>query len=419
MNIPKELLDTIQTQVKTLEFLSKKLLDSIQSRVLKLKGSKREEQYESVIQERKQKSEDAIEKIKEKDLIEKINKSDEETKSSLLTDLGLGAAATAGLLFAPSAFGAINKMYESEDEYEKVSIGPKKEVDANAKPTSDGKFSNKESFYKALFPYAQYASERLGGNVPPQAILAHWAQETGYGKALAGSFNYAGIKNFGNKYKSSNVATEENYSEQELANAERMGESLISKGAPGSGGPGKYRVKVRSNFASFDNLQEFADAYVDLLSNKRYVQAIKATSGQEFGEKLVQAGYATTNASQYGRSISIISSDIGIPAPVERIAKEETQVPVAAEKVKEKAPPEEIPQASLQSPFEILPPEQQSKIEQLATSNRNRNRQVVVNNLTKPMIITQTQQIAVATASPEPIPFPSAELIKLQYQALA
>ena len=60
-----------------------------------------------------------------------------------------------------------------------------------------------------MYPYAEQASQRLGGKVPPVAILSQWAGESKSGKNVSANFNYAGIKAGPKDKKVDFVLTEE------------------------------------------------------------------------------------------------------------------------------------------------------------------------------------------------------------------
>lgn len=204
-----------------------------------------------------------------------------------------------------------------------------------AKPSSNGKFSDPDAFAKALFPYAKYVSESLGGKVPPIAFLGQWAGESGSGRALPADFNYAGIKAFGSFKKGDYVLTEERYTDAEIKRAQQSGETLhrvldrdtkMDKGKYGkvtvdqfygkgsfdaAEKAGKHWVQVKSYFAKFDDLQDFADGYIKVLKNPRYKKALESGSAAEFGLQVAQAGYATNNAQKYSQHISSYEKEYG------------------------------------------------------------------------------------------------------------
>ena len=57
-----------------------------------------------------------------------------------------------------------------------------------------GVFASQKAFTDTMYPYAQKASQKLGGKIPPEAILGQWAGESSNGKNVSAPFNYAGIK---------------------------------------------------------------------------------------------------------------------------------------------------------------------------------------------------------------------------------
>ena len=92
--------------------------------------------------------------------------------------------------------------------------------------TATGVFATSEAFAKNMFPYAKSASEKLGGKIPPEAILAQWAGESSNGKSLSAPFNYAGIKAGSNDKKGDYVLTEERYTPEQIKRAQQKGETL-------------------------------------------------------------------------------------------------------------------------------------------------------------------------------------------------
>jgi hypothetical protein len=185
-----------------------------------------------------------------------------------------------------------------------------------------------------MMPWAEYASQKLGGRVPPMAIMGQWAGESGSGSALPADFNYAGIK-AGSKYqKGGFVPTEERYTDAQLRRAQEKGEELIAVLGPndkirkkgrdvtvdewfGKGAWQKAKdsglnwVQVKSYFAKFRDLKDFADSYVEFLKAPRYAKAIGSTTAGGFGYEIAKAGYATASADTYGAKIAAYSAPAG------------------------------------------------------------------------------------------------------------
>ena len=212
-------------------------------------------------------------------------------------------------------------------------IQPPKE--GEVKPGANGKFSDPDAFAKAMFPYAKYVSDSLGGKVPPIAFLGQWAGESASGKSLPADFNYAGIKAFGSFKKGDYVLTEEQYTDAQLKRAQQSGETLyrvldrntkmdkpggrkvtvdewFGKGSyDAAEKAGKHWVQVKSYFAKFDSLQDFADGYIKILKNPRYKKALESGSAAEFGLQVAKAGYATASAEKYSQHISSYEKQYG------------------------------------------------------------------------------------------------------------
>lgn len=193
--------------------------------------------------------------------------------------------------------------------------------------TAAGVFASSDAFAKTMYPYAKDASKKLGGKVPPEAILGQWAGESGNGKSVSAPFNYAGIKAGPGDKKGDFVLTEERYTAEQLKRAQQKGESLervlgpndkikkkgrevtidewYGKGAyEKAKAEGKEWVQVKTYFAKYDNFEEFTNAYVKFLSSDRYRLARESTTSQSFGLEVAKAGYATASAQKYSDHIS-------------------------------------------------------------------------------------------------------------------
>jgi len=196
---------------------------------------------------------------------------------------------------------------------------------------SGGKFSKEGDFVSSLKPWAEYVSKAIGGKVPPFAILGQWAGESGSGKSLPADYNYAGIK-AGTKFQKGDfVPTEERYTDKQLAAAEKSGETLIRVLGPddkmkksgrsvtvdewyGKGNwqktkdEGKNWVQVKSYFAKFKDLKDFADSFAGFISSPRYAKAREQTTASGFGFEIAKAGYATASAEKYSAKVAAFDS---------------------------------------------------------------------------------------------------------------
>lgn len=128
-------------------------------------------------------------------------------------------------------------------------------IDGNVSPY--GGYKSKEEFNQALMPWAQKAAEQL--KVPPEAILAQWGLETGYGRAGAvqGQFNYGNIQG--------------TYT--------------------GNFEPGMDAGRNR-NFVKYNSMQDFVDDYVRQLKNPRYNLGQENLASEQFFQRLKAGGYA-------------------------------------------------------------------------------------------------------------------------------
>jgi len=195
-----------------------------------------------------------------------------------------------------------------------------------------GVFASQKAFTDTMYPYAQKASEKLGGKIPPEAILGQWAGESGGGKSVSAPFNYAGIKAGKGDKKGDYVLTEERYTDAQIKQAQASGESLEKVLSPddkitkkgkqvtvdewyGKGSvakaeaEGKHWVQVRSYFAKFDDFDDFTNRYVAFLSSDRYKKAREATTPSQFGLEVAKAGYATASAEKYSAGIAGFAKD--------------------------------------------------------------------------------------------------------------
>lgn len=222
----------------------------------------------------------------------------------------------------------------------------------NPKPEGSqtgGIFSDESAFVKALKPWAEYVSQAIGGKVPPLAILGQWAGESGVGKSLPADYNYAGIKAGKTFQKGDFVLTEERYTDAQIKKAQAGGEELekvitspndkIKKKGRlvtidewfGAGAfqkardEGKNWVQVKSYFAKFKDLKDFADSFASFISSPRYSKAREQTTAAGFGYEIAKAGYATASADKYSAKVSAFEQKYSAPSGTQ-VAQNSTQV---------------------------------------------------------------------------------------------
>ena len=226
---------------------------------------------------------------------------------------------------------------------EKPSILPS--VGKAAAVTAAGVFASSQAFASTMYPYAKQASEKLGGKIPPEAILGQWAGESSSGKSVSAPFNYAGIKAGKNDKKGDYVLTEERYTDKQIKQAEAAGETLYKVLGPadtitkkgrqvtvdewfGKGSmekaasEGKKWVQVKSYFAKFDNFEEFTDRYVQFLSSDRYKKARESNEAGQFGLEVAKAGYATASADKYSQHIAEYAKNYNSGEKINQSSKE-------------------------------------------------------------------------------------------------
>lgn len=204
--------------------------------------------------------------------------------------------------------------------------------------STSGIFSDENSFVKALKPWAEYVSQAIGGKVPPLAILGQWAGESGVGKSLPADYNYAGIKAGKTFQKGDFVLTEERYTDAQIKKAQASGEELekvitspqdkIKKKGRlvtidewfGAGAfqkardEGKNWVQVKSYFAKFKDLKDFADSFASFISSPRYAKAREQTTASGFGYEIAKAGYATASPDKYSAKVSSFEQKYSAPS---------------------------------------------------------------------------------------------------------
>ncbi|ART79746.1 flagellar assembly peptidoglycan hydrolase FlgJ [Oceanisphaera avium] len=150
-------------------------------------------------------------------------------------------------------------------------------------------FRSPEDFVKRLMPAAVEAGKRMG--LPPEAMLAQAALETGWGKKIIGpkngdsSHNLFGIK-ADNSWKNSKTWVNTLEYEQGVA------------------------VQVKAPFRSYSSFNDSFNDYVDFLhDNPRYGNALQQTdSPKQYFKALQQAGYATDP--QYADKLSSILNTV-------------------------------------------------------------------------------------------------------------
>jgi flagellum-specific peptidoglycan hydrolase FlgJ len=140
-----------------------------------------------------------------------------------------------------------------------MSTSPSQVTSTSSQVAAYGGYKSRQDFTDAMMPYAQKAATEL--KVSPEAIIAQWGLETGFGRAGAvqGQFNYGNIQG--------------TYRESE---------------------PGLDSGRAR-NFIKYNSMDDFVDDYVKQLKNPRYAkQGIgqEQLGDREFFTALKKGGYA-------------------------------------------------------------------------------------------------------------------------------
>lgn len=171
---------------------------------------------------------------------------------------------------------AVNNVQRAQDV-----VLPDKSVSDNPPPVTPAYkapiAADQKAFIEALYPHAQKAAEKLGGD--PKAIIAQAAVETGWGQYVihdgngTPSYNLFGIKaDKGWQGKQAVVDTLE-----------------FDKGMP---------AKQKAAFRAYSSIDEAMQDYVNFLqSSPRYEKAVaESQDSQAYFNALQQAGYATDPA---------------------------------------------------------------------------------------------------------------------------
>jgi hypothetical protein len=137
MNISQSLIDTLETELSRLQYLTKDLLDSVKTKLINIKSIQREQEYEAILEERKQRPQAIAEKTS-------VEKEESSLLSKLLLGGGLAAAGIGGSLFSGNTEASTNRDFKRNDNKELTQIAISKEVTIEGKSLLDA-ISVKES----------------------------------------------------------------------------------------------------------------------------------------------------------------------------------------------------------------------------------------------------------------------------------
>ena len=144
------------------------------------------------------------------------------------------------------------------------------------KPTTTGKFSNKKDFIKALNDGYRKALSNNGLNPDYSYVLtAQAAMESGWGKHLAGKFNFGGIK----------ISDKEAQKHPEKANRTLTTDWDASRGY----------FKHYQNFRNFSSIEDYCNFRIKLLSNSNYnvFNTVAVTDPYNFVFHILKRGYGS------------------------------------------------------------------------------------------------------------------------------
>lgn len=173
---------------------------------------------------------------------------------------------------------------QSESQQEPVK---KQEIQTNQKQvtnhSSNGKFSNKNDFIKALNQGYKKALSEKGLDPNYSYILtAQAAMESGWGKHVAGNFNFSGIK----------ITDKE-----ATKNPEKANRTMTTDWEKGKG-----LFKQYQNFRNFSSIDDYCRYRINLLSNNRYnaFNTVSSKDPYNFTYHILSKGYG----SDYGGPLS-------------------------------------------------------------------------------------------------------------------
>lgn len=149
----------------------------------------------------------------------------------------------------------------------------KKPTKASSKITASQKFTSEKEFARVLTANYRKALVKKGldPNFAP-ILTAQAALESGWGKHLAGAYNYGGIKS-----KTGTTLKTREYSKE------------------------KGYYNTTATFRNFKSIEDYCDYRVSLLSNSRYnvFKQFNPTQVSKILTHVVNKGYATAPASKY------------------------------------------------------------------------------------------------------------------------
>ena len=137
MNIPQNLINTLESELSRLQYLTKELLDSVKTKLINIKAFQKEQEYEAILEERKQRPQATAEKTS-------VEKEESSLLSKLLLGGGLAAAGIGGSLFSGNTEASTNRDFKRNDKEKLTQIAISKEVTIEGKSLLDA-ISVKES----------------------------------------------------------------------------------------------------------------------------------------------------------------------------------------------------------------------------------------------------------------------------------
>jgi hypothetical protein len=358
MNIPQNLINTLESELSRLQYLTKDLLDSVKNKLINIKGFQKEQEYEAILEERKQKPQATAEKTS-------VEKEESSLLSKLLLGGGLAAAGIGGSLFSGNTEASTNPYAPSENEFTPNTTKGVGETGSSTEAI-------------AFFESKGWTKEQAIG------IVANLQAESG-----------ANLRTdaLGDGRKAYGIAQWHPPRQQTF---ERI-----------------YGKPIRE--AGFKEQLEFVNWELNN-SHKSAGKALRQTTTIEESTSVVDAKYEISALGQKGIHTKRIANARELQKTPNK-SNEDKNI-ANAEKVKEERSTPNNPQASIEPVREA--PQNNKKAVQLAESKPRLKEKIIMNNIMSKTIVTQIAQQTVSNSDTTVSDsLPSSEELKAQYRSLA
>jgi len=356
MKISQDLINTIQYEIKRLESLSKDLLKTIETKVLAIKSNVREQQYEQIIEERKNKP-------KQFNKPETSDESRTQEKTSLFEKIITGGALIGGgLLLSDNAEASTNPF---------MPIVPTKGV---------GETGNSSEAI-AFFESKGWTNEQAIG------IVANLQAESG------ANLRTDALGDGGKAYGIAQWHPDRQQRFQEV-----------------------YGKPIQE--AGFKEQLEFVNWELNN-SEKPAGDDLRQASTVEEATAIVNQKYERSALGQKGIHTDRIANALELQKTPQKTNETQNMVNVdqSIEKVKEEKSTQNNPQASIEPIREA--PINNEKIVELAESRQKQRIKTITNNIIQPVLIAQSSKTVSDSDTTVSTSLPSPDDLKQQYMNLA